>query len=377
MFVNLRKFRKCKIFQLTVTWFVLSMTIVCWEDLDERVVSHLKSYLYRYLINNYSFINSSFFTSQEKAQILNTYPYLINNEHKCEKEDVLLLLFVKSSPNNVDRRHSIRLTWGNEMYILQTLGVRMRVVFALGVHEQHQQRGYIQRELISEARRYKDLVQQDFADTFHNLTVKLVLQFQWAYTYCRQARFVMSTDDDMFIHMPNLVHYLQGLSSRDVHDLWVGRVHKGSPPVRHRKSKYYVPYEMYPWISYPDYTAGAAYVVSRDIMHKIYQATMTLHTTLPIDDVFMGIFASTIGVSPQDHAYFSGEGKAPYHPCIYDKMITSHGHVSDIHYLWKISTSPQNVNVSTGLMGKLYCTVMKAVLLCKPYSTYSCIAAFS
>ncbi|CAG13637.1 unnamed protein product, partial [Tetraodon nigroviridis] len=153
-----------------------------------------------------------------------------------------------------------------------------------------------------------------------------------------QARFFMSADDDIFGHTPNLINYLhRQLGARG---LWVGHVHKGAPPVRYKKSKYHVPEELYPWPSYPDYTAGAGYVLSADVAAKIYRATLALNTSMYIDDVFMGICAKSMGVFPQDHAFFSGEGKAPNHPCLYGHMITSHGHTSDVRTLWRSATDP-------------------------------------
>ncbi|XP_064195040.1 lactosylceramide 1,3-N-acetyl-beta-D-glucosaminyltransferase A-like [Anguilla rostrata] len=378
MFINFRRIRKCQCVQLAMTIFILSVVMVCWEQLDKHVVSHAKSYSYRYMVNSYDFLNKSFTISRQDADSLSSYDYLINHKHKCTGRDVLLLLFVKTSPENVERRRSIRSTWGNETYIRQELGANVRVVFALGIHQDPQQRESTQQALLEEDRRYQDLVQQDFADTFHNLTVKLLLQFRWAHAYCGHARFFMSADDDVFVHMPNLVRYLREMDRRGVRDFWVGRVHRGAPPIRHKASKYYVPYDMYRWSSYPDYTAGAGYVISGDVASKIYQVSLTFNSTFYIDDVFMGICASAMGVSPQEHVFFSGEGKAPYHPCIYGKMITSHGHVNDIHDLWKVATSLEVQKISGGLLGRLYCTAVRVALLCKPsyVDTYPCKSAF-
>ncbi|XP_028857764.1 lactosylceramide 1,3-N-acetyl-beta-D-glucosaminyltransferase A [Denticeps clupeoides] len=379
MFMNFRRIKKCQCLQLVSMGFALSVLMVCWDQLDHHVVSHMKSYSYRYLINSYDFINKSFSVSQLEAERFSSFPYLLNHNGKCDEKDVLLLLFVKSSPENVERRQAIRSTWGNETYIHQALGVTVRVVFALGVHPEPQQRAYVQQKLYQEDQVYRDLVQQNFKDTFHNLTLKLLLQFRWAHVNCAHADFLMSADDDIFVHMPNLVHYLQSLKEQGVQDFWAGHVHRGAPPIRRKDSKYYMPYEMYQWASYPDYTAGAGYVVSRDVAAKIYQVSLSLNASLYIDDVFMGICANAMGVSPQEHVYFSGEGKAPYHPCIYDKMITSHGHVHDVRYLWKAATDPEISGISSGLMGKLYCTAVKIMLLCKPQylNTYPCKAAFS
>ncbi|KAB5559240.1 hypothetical protein PHYPO_G00026690 [Pangasianodon hypophthalmus] len=357
---------------------VLSTLMLCWEQVEHHVVSHMKSYSYRYLINSYDFINESFSVSRAEATSFGNFPYLLDHKDMCRGKDVLLLLFVKTSPENFLRRQAIRSTWGNQTYIKKELGVNVKVVFVMGIHPDGHKRDAIQKQLQAEDQIHRDLVQQAFMDTFHNLTMKLLLQFRWAHANCAHAQFLMSADDDIFVHLPNLVRSLQELSAQGVVDLWVGHVHRGAPPIRRKDSKYYMPVQMYQWSSYPDYTAGAGYVVSGDVATKIYQATLSLNASLHIDDVFMGICAITAGVSPQEHVYFSGEGKAPYHPCIYEKMITSHGHENDVGYLWKVATAPEVNGISSGFFGKLYCTAVKIGLLCRPYftNTYSCKAAF-
>lgn len=397
MFINFRRIHKCQCMQLLTTGLLLCVVMVCWEELDHHVVSHVRAYTYRYLINSYDFLNSSFAVSSNPHHRrdgsngvdsgLRNYPYLINHPGKCggrdrtSRDDVLLLLFVKTSPQNFERRQAIRNTWGNESFVWSELGANVRMVFALGVHPDEGQRSRVQSALLQEDQAYGDLIQQDFLDTFHNLTTKLILQFHWAHEYCSQARFLMSADDDIFVHMPNLVKYLLQLLSTQsgAKDLWVGHVHRGAPPNRRKDSKYHVPYELYPWPSYPDYTAGAGYVVSGDVAAKIYHATRMLNSSMYIDDVFMGICAKAMGVSPQEHVYFSGEGKAPYHPCIYYHMITSHDHATDVRLLWQAATDPTVYSNSEGFMGNLYCTAVRVMLLCLPFyqNTYSCMAAFT
>ncbi|XP_026005566.1 lactosylceramide 1,3-N-acetyl-beta-D-glucosaminyltransferase B [Astatotilapia calliptera] len=387
MFLNFRRVRKCQLVQVMTTCLVLSVVMVCWQQLDNGVVSHVKSYSYRYLVNRFTYINKSLTIPRKQARMFSNFQYLMDHPNKCVGKDVLLLLFVKTSPENIERRTAIRSTWGNETYIQNTLGVTVKVVFVLGAVQTKKTEPLwskrsgvgFQDQLIQENRLHGDLIQQDFLDSFHNLTLKLIMQFHWMHSRCPHARFLMTADDDIFVHMPNLVSYLQDVSSRGVKDFWIGRVHRGAPPIRDKESKYYVSYEMYPWVTYPDYTAGAAYVVSSDVAEKIYHATLTLNASIYIDDVFMGICANTVGVSPQEHTYFSGEGKAPYHPCIYAKMMTSHGHIEDIHAVWKAATHPQVKQQVSGFLGDLYCTAVKMALLCKPYyfNTYPCKAAFS
>lgn len=386
MFVNFRRIRKCQLVQLMTSCLLLSVVMICWEELDLIVVSHVKSYSYRYLVNSFTYINKSLTIPREQARRFSDFPYLLDHPDKCSGEDVLLLVFVKSFPENTERRNAIRATWGNETYIQNNVGVTVKVLFALGAIGKEKTepswnkkiKGSFQSRLIQEDKLYGDLIQKNFLDSFHNLTLKLILQFHWMHNSCAHARFFMTADDDVFVHMPNLVRYLQELSSGGVTNFWTGLVHVGAPPIRSKESKYYVPYEMYQWATYPDYTAGAGYVVSSDVADKIYQATLTLNASIYIDDVFMGICAKAVNVSPQQHLYFSGGGKAPNHPCIYSQMMTSHGHVADIHELWRAATHPGVKQSTSGLFGKLYCTAVRIALLCRPMfiDTYPCKAAF-
>lgn len=377
MFACFRRIRKCKLQQLVMTCFVLSVIKVYWESLDNKAAGHVKSYSFR-LLNSLDFISANLTISHEEARKFSSHRYLINHERKCANQDVLLLLLVKSSPENFERRQAIRSTWGNELYVERNLGVTVRVLFVLGIHPQPADRKELQKKIIGEDRKYQDIIQQDFLDTFHNLTIKLLLQLGWTHAYCDHARFLMSADDDIFVHMPNLIRYLQEANRTGVKDFWIGKVHRGAPPIRNKDSKYYVSYEMYPWLLYPDYTPGAGYVVSRDVASRVYQVSRILNASLYIDDVFMGICANAIGVSPQEQVFFSGEGRAPNHVCIYNQMMTSHGHVKNFHELWKLATDPEVQRVPSGFFGKLYCTLAKIRLLCvlRVVNTYPCKAAF-
>ncbi|XDV26858.1 hypothetical protein PO909_030485 [Leuciscus waleckii] len=373
MFLKMPRLKKYQLRLISVCFSAL-LFITFWEKIDNNIVSHVMSFSYRHLFNSFTFINASLRVNPEDVL---KYRYLINHERKCDEKDILLLLFVKSSSENFERRQAIRSTWGNETYIEKTLGVTVKVLFALGLHPKPEYRSKLKKQLFFEDQRYHDLIQQDFKDTFHNLTLKLLLQLGWKENYCHHSQFLMSADDDVFVHIPNLIRYLQGIG-RNAKDLWIGRVHRGSPPVRDKESKYYVSRDMYPWVSYPDYTPGAGYVLSKDVATRIYQASLNINPSFHIDDVFLGICAKVMDISPKDHLFFSGEGKAPYHSCIYNQMMTSHGHVSDIRETWKRVTEAEVDKESSGLIRRLYCTVMKVRFLCVPFisNSYPCKAAF-
>ncbi|XP_028830920.1 lactosylceramide 1,3-N-acetyl-beta-D-glucosaminyltransferase B isoform X3 [Denticeps clupeoides] len=350
--------------KVIVMGLALSVLMVCWDSLLEAGRDY-----------HYDFINSSLMVTRQEAQRFANHQYLINHQQKCSDEDVLLLLFVKSSPANFDRRKAIRATWGNEMYVETQLGVKTKVLFALGVspHPHPRRNREVQRQVLRENQRYGDLIQQDFIDTFYNLTIKLLLQIHWKHAHCRHARFLMSADDDIFIHTPNLIRYLQDTARAGARNFWVGRVQYRTAPVRQKESKYYVPPEMYPWPIYPDYTAGAAYVMSGDVASRIYRASLRLNASLHIDDVFMGLCAAAAGVAPRPHYFFSGEGRSPNHTCLHSQMITSHGHVEDVRQLWDEVAAAEAQKQAPGLLGRIYCSLVKLGLLCRPlYNGFSC-----
>ena len=46
-----------------------------------------------------------------------------------------------------------------------------------------------------------------FQDIYYNLTLKTVMGLKWCSIYCNQAKYVMKTDDDIFVNIP-LLHWV-------------------------------------------------------------------------------------------------------------------------------------------------------------------------
>ena len=64
----------------------------------------------------------------------------------------------------------------------------------------------MQMQVSNESHEYGDIVQEDFIDTYANLTVKTLMLLKWFTENCADTQYVMKTDDDMYI---NLVKLLQ------------------------------------------------------------------------------------------------------------------------------------------------------------------------
>ncbi len=55
---------------------------------------------------------------------------------------------------------------------------------------------------------YGDLVQENFLDSYRNLTLKTLMGIRWASIYCANAKFIVKIDDDVVLNPYFLVNYL-------------------------------------------------------------------------------------------------------------------------------------------------------------------------
>ncbi|XP_011845482.1 PREDICTED: N-acetyllactosaminide beta-1,3-N-acetylglucosaminyltransferase 3 [Mandrillus leucophaeus] len=243
---------------------------------------------------------------------------------KCA-QPVFLLLVIKSSPTNYERRELLRRTWGRERKVR---GLQLRLLFLVGTASSPHQARKVNRLLQLEAQAHGDILQWDFHDSFFNLTLKQVLFLQWQETRCANASFVLNGDDDVFAHTDNMVFYLQG------HDpgrhLFVGQLIQNVGPIRALWSKYYVPKVVTQNERYPPYCAGGGFLLSRFTAAAVRRAALVLDL-FPIDDVFLGMCLELEGLKPTSHSGIRTSGvRAPsqrlssFDPCFYRDLLLVH-----------------------------------------------------
>ena len=310
--------RSGQVFKLI--FICLTVVLICKYFSDKSYLfNHVIAYVFRRL-----HIPCSHIIHRNEARNVvpyeNTFNYVINNPNICSQKQPFLVVFVKTHPSNVDQRHAIRHTWGDVSSYHFTSNFRVVVLFSLGTA------GVLfpdlQKRVEEENALYGDLIQENYVDDFYNLTRKVIGQLKWTLTYCSNAKYFMTTDDDIFVRIPNLITFLTTLEGRN---LYLGYVHKGSSPDRRVVSKYYVSQDIYSGRYYPDYCPGAGYVLSMDVINMIFKHVSSV-PMLYIDDVFIGILVDKVGVTPQHSSRFSGEAKALQNSCSYNYFITSHGY---------------------------------------------------
>ncbi|XP_048196646.1 N-acetyllactosaminide beta-1,3-N-acetylglucosaminyltransferase 3 [Perognathus longimembris pacificus] len=266
---------------------------------------------------------------------------------------VFLLLAIKSSPRNYERRQLVRQTWGLER---QVRGAPIRRLFLVGTASDPHQAHKLNRLLELEAQTHGDILQWDFHDSFFNLTLKQVLFLRWQETRCTNASFVLNGDDDVFAHTDNMVAYLQG-QDPDRH-LFVGHLIQNVGPIRVPWSKYFVPRLLTAAERYPPYCGGGGLLLSRFTGRALRRAAPAL-LLFPIDDVFLGMCLQHEGLRPAAHSGVRTAGvHAPsphlssFDPCFYRELLLVHRFLPyEMLLMWDALNRP---DMACGRRAKIY-----------------------
>jgi len=219
-------------------------------------------------------------------QVLHPHPfnYIINSPHVCSNQSVYIIAYVHTAPDHYKRRVVIRQTWGDAY----NYDVGLRVVFVMGWTAPGDKGDHdVQRALEFEAAQYGDIVQEDFLDTYRNLTYKGVAALRWIARFCSHARYVLKTDDDIFVNAFNLLRHLRRLdraAAANATSLPGAPAAAAAGPrglllclvwytmTVMRDGKWKVSKEEWPDDSYPTYCSGSAFLMSTDVavaMHRI------------------------------------------------------------------------------------------------------------
>lgn len=266
--------------------------------------------------------------------------YLNNNESICSAPDnshderTFIVALISSFVGNFEQRLAVRETWASKHLFY---GRTVRHVFVLGKATQH--KNETQAKVDAEFRKYGDIIQGNFDESFQNLTLKVVLGLKWITDFCPDAAYLYKGDEDMFVAWPRVLMFLLQTSDRIgspvMKQFFVGSSMTGSPRIDHPKSRYYVNGSIYHGRFYPRYCSGGSYILSTDIIPELYKRSLVT-PLIPIDDAYQGILTEQIGVHPIHHKGF----KVFFNKkeCILQKAdtLTLHGFKegSDLRKVW-------------------------------------------
>ena len=219
---------------------------------------------------------------------------IINPTHICHNLDVFLLVYVHTSPDHFKHRMIIRTTWGNPSYFAD---VTVRPVFLMGTPKDVD----TQEAVMYESSQYHDILQEDFVDSYKNLTFKAIMALKWITDHCSHAKFVLKTDDDIFVNMFNLISHFKSWENhgKQVEKLLYCLVWTRMKVMRDPKSKWYISKEEFADDYFPTYCSGSAYMFSTDVIIDMYKASLDTGFFWVDDFYITGMLAAKVGVQHQ------------------------------------------------------------------------------
>ncbi|XP_012536065.1 beta-1,3-galactosyltransferase 1 [Monomorium pharaonis] len=238
-----------------------------------------------------------------------------------------LLIIICSAVANQEARAAIRNTWANKYNLDNLYNSTVKIMFLLGKSDNDTLNNLI----ADESSQYNDIVQERFFDTYNNLTLKSVMMLKWVTSNCNQAKYLMKTDDDMFVNIPLLLKTLHSITQVET---LLGSLICNAKPITDPKNKWYTPKYMYSEKTYPNYLSGTGYVMSMGVASKLYQAAL-ITPLLHLEDVYVtGLCAKRAKVRPVNHPGFSYIPRK-IDPCVLRNAITAHKvNASNMYVIW-------------------------------------------
>ncbi|OCT67823.1 beta-1,3-galactosyltransferase 4 [Xenopus laevis] len=257
-------------------------------------------------------------------------PAILLSPAKACSPPPLLLILVSSSTLHHEQRNAIRQTWGSS----SNLGSSVVTLFVLGLPQSQND----QAALFQEAKIHGDIIQAAFTDSYRNLTLKTLVGLSWMSQSCHGAKFLMKTDDDVFVNTFSMSRYLQGQHG----PLFLGRMHWNVYPDRNHDSRHYISTDVFTENYFPPYCSGTGYILSHEVVESLLQQTGK-GPILSLEDAYVGILAWAAGISPKHSARLSGSMRIPHNGCCYSTMFTSHGVTPKaMKEAWKMLSEARN-----------------------------------
>lgn len=273
-------------------------------------------------------IRKLYYVKHNQEYFKDRYDFLILPDAQCKANPPFLVILVTTTHDQFSSRMVIRKTWGKMRYIRNR---RIVTYFLLGTTANLA----YQSSLLNENAQYGDLLQMNFTDTYHNLTLKTVLAMKWVHHFCSSSSFVMKTDTDMFVNVFYLMKLL--LWKNRTSNFVTGFLKRNEKPIRTQKSKWYISRDEYPLDIYPTFCSGTGYVLSTDVTSKIYNVSHTV-PIISLEDVYVGLCLAKLNIIPEalyiKDVFFPD--KLEFSVCKFRSIVTAHSVTSSelLHY-WK------------------------------------------
>jgi hypothetical protein len=146
---------------------------------------------------------------------------------------------------------------------------------------------------------FHDIIQVELPQQYTLVTHRVLSLFEWSFRYCRTAKFLFKTDDDIFINLVLLLKFISPLinkltnNSFRISDMSIYGYKHYNPRVFRQANdpvgaRYVVTVDEFPCGNYPDFLSGFGYLMSKKTRDAlIYAAYQDPDTPFRISDVYL------------------------------------------------------------------------------------------
>lgn len=189
-----------------------------------------------------------------------------------------------------------------------------------------------------EHKTHDDILQGTFLDTYQTVTYKVLMGLKFVKHFCSTVKFIVVIDDDSVALPWNLFHMLPDTPDK----LFYAGISNNREIVRDEKSNWYTPYSDYLCHIYPEFFAGALFVLSYATAVQLYDASK-FYKYFRLDDVFIGGLAEDLLIPKTyyDAHYYTNsnmflETDNLNESELNDIIVCHHADKSDVHHLlWR------------------------------------------
>jgi len=230
----------------------------------------------------------SFSGSEETHQVAADRQLVVSNALVFPQisTNIQLIVLVCSTAKHRDRRNLIRQSFGDCRNLQYMHKSTCHLIFSLG--QMHDEK--MDENVIREAQEHNDIIICDLQESYVNITAKIICTYKWLSTVSANFDFMIKLDDDIYINVPGIVHYLSSLNSKK--RFYGGVTYQGKVP---RSGRHNVPMRIFSRDYFPLYCKGANYVLSSDLLPALVNQ---MHTTpaFPVEDAYTGVLMEALGV---------------------------------------------------------------------------------
>ncbi|XP_041443335.1 acetylgalactosaminyl-O-glycosyl-glycoprotein beta-1,3-N-acetylglucosaminyltransferase isoform X2 [Xenopus laevis] len=235
-----------------------------------------------------------------------------HRQQKMGNPKPVLMMAMKSHPRSTARRQAARRTWAREE---EVDGFWVKPIFLIAKTEVSGQM-----ELVAlESREFGDILQWDFNEGHHNLSLKERCFLEWLDSEVPEVKFIFKGDDDEYVNPRTVVRYV--------------KEHGSSPLTLHgnlcanyevfRFTKYAISKTLYPNDKYPSFLSGGGFLFPGTSVKYLHEAAQKI-PVFPLDDVYFGFLVLAANLTYRHDSRFYVLGLT-FNACKYQEALVVHG----------------------------------------------------